>query len=44
MVQDVGFMAEMVREINKTEVAPEDRLSNNVFFVDINEKTIKLAS
>ena len=44
MVQDVGFMAEMVREINKTEVAPEDRLSNNVFFVDINENTIKLAS
>ena len=40
---DVNFMTQMVREINAVEVKPKDRLSDNVFYVDIDKETITLA-
>lgn len=41
---DINFLKQMVQCINVTSVKPEDRLSDNVFYLDINKKTITLVS
>ncbi len=40
--QDVSFLLEMVREINRFAVAPEDYLSDNIYFFDRNKREIKI--
>lgn len=42
-VNDVEFVHNMIREVNATQVAPEDILSNSLYFYDSQHKCVKVA-
>ena len=39
---DVDFLKDMVKDINKTEVRPEEKLSDSVYYYDIDTKTLSV--
>lgn len=40
--RDISVLLSMIREINKTQVEPEDVLSDNLYFYDISEEKIQI--
>lgn len=41
--EDIGFVTSMVKQVNATEVSPEERLSNSVYIYEPETKKVKLA-